>query len=479
MAGETKPMLHKAVTGISGLDEITLGGLPAGRSTLLCGNAGCGKTVLAMQFLYNGATFYDEPGVFLTFEETEDDLSRNVASLGYDLAQLCSENKLRVDHLSMGSRRMEVSGEFDLEGVFIRLNQAIESIEATRVVLDGLEMLFSGIADPQILRAEFNRLLQWLKEKGVTAIIAAERGHETLTRHGLEEYIADCVILLDHRVSEQISMRRMRIVKYRGTTHGTDEYPFLIDDNGLSVFPVTSLGLQHEVTTERISTGIEGLDRMLGGEGYYRGSSVLVTGTAGTGKSSLGAHLADAACRRGERVLYCAFEESAPQILRNMRSIGIDLKQWTEQNKLEIHAARPTSTGLEMHLSSMMQQITRFQPRVVIIDPVNSFVTRGNVLEARAMLLRLVDHVKTNRITGFFTSLTGGGEALEQTQAGISSLMDTWLLLTDQDVDAERTRTLTVIKSRGMAHSNQVHEFAITRAGVELGAVFDKSGRRL
>ena len=467
-----RTQLLKSPTGISGLDEITGGGLPKGRPTLICGSAGCGKTLLGMEFLVRGATEFNEPGVFMAFEETVEELTQNVASLGFDLNDLAKHKKIALDFVYIERSEIEETGEYDLEGLFIRLGHAIDSIQAKRIVLDTIESIFSGLPNPLILRSELRRLFRWLKEKGVTAIITGERGDETLTRQGLEEYVSDCVIVLDHRVTAQASTRRLRIVKYRGSMHGTNEYPFLIDESGISILPVSSLGLEHTTSNERISSGIPRLDTMLGDMGYYRGSSVLISGTAGTGKSSFAAHFVDAACRRGERVLYFAFEESANQIMRNMRSIGIDLHPWVQSDLLYIQATRPAFTGLEMHLTMMHKAITVFKPQVVIVDPLNSFVVADNATDVKAMLMRLVDFLKMQQITGLFTSLTAGGDALEQTDVAISSLIDTWILLRDIELGGERNRGMYVLKSRGMAHSNQIREFLLTNHGVELRDVY-------
>ena len=464
--------LPKCRTGIRGLDEITEGGLPKGRPTLVCGNAGCGKTLLAMEFLIRGAVQYNEPGVFMSFEESSEELSQNVASLGFDLKDLAERKKMFLDHVRIERSEIEETGEYDLEGLFIRLNHAIDSIGAKRVVLDTIESLFGGLSNEGILRAELRRLFRWLKDKGVTAIITGERGEGTLTRHGLEEYVSDCVILLDNRVDGQISTRRLRIVKYRGSAHGTNEYPFLIDEYGISVLPITSLGLQHDVSTERISSGIATLDTMMGGKGYYRGSNILVSGTAGTGKTSISAHFANAACKRGERCLYFAFEEAPSQIIRNMRSIGIDLEPWMKQELLDIYAVRPTIYGLEMHLVKMYKLINEFKPQVVIIDPITNLITVGSETEVKSMLSRLIDFLKMNQITALFTNLSHAGGALELTEFGISSLMDTWLLLRDIEIGGERNRGLYILKSRGMAHSNQIREFLLTDKGIDLVDVY-------
>lgn len=460
--------LPKAPNGIAGLDEITGGGLPRGRTTLVCGGPGCGKTLLAMQFLVNGATRFDEPGVFMAFEESAEDLAENVASLGYDLKALITDQKLFIDHVHIDRSEIEESGEYNLEGLFIRLGYAIDRIKAKRVVLDTLETLFGGLPNPAILRAELRRLFAWLKERGVTSILTGEQGEHSLTRHGLEEYVSDCVIVLDHRVNDQISERRLRVMKYRGSTHGTNEYPFLIGDDGIAVLPVTSMGLQQEVSSERVSTGIAALDGMMSGQGYYRGSSVLVSGTAGTGKSSVAAHFADAACRRGERVIYFSFEESSGQIIRNMRSIGIDLAPWVARDLLRFNSMRPTQTGLEMHLALMRKAVMEFQPQVVVVDPLNSFVVRGNEPDVKIMLLRLVDFLKASQTTALFTNLTVGGGPLEHTDVAISSLIDTWLLLQNIEYGEARLRGLTILKSRGMAHSNEVREFRLTDHGADL-----------
>ena len=464
--------LAKAPTGIHGLDEITGGGLPLGRPTLVCGAAGCGKTLLAMEFLVRGAVAQDEPGVFVAFEETADELAANVRSLGFDVEKLVAQKKLLVDHIVLDSSQIEENGEYDLNGLFIRLGYAIDAIGAKRVVLDTIETLFGGFSNQAILRAELRRLFRWLKDKGVTAVITAERGDGTLTRQGLEEYVSDCVILLDHRVNDQVSTRRLRVVKYRGTAHGTNEYPFLIDEDGFSVLPITSAGLNHVASDERISTGIPRLDAMLGGEGIYRGSSVLVSGTAGTGKSSLAAHLARESCLRGERCLYFAFEESESQIVRNMSSIGIDMRTWIKKGLLKFVAARPTANGLEMHLALMHRTIRQFQPRMVVVDPISNLADAGMLRDAATTLTRLIDLLKVHQITAVFTSLTSGGEQKEQTEVGISSLIDTWLLLRSIELGGERNRGLYVIKSRGMAHSNQIREFLLTSHGIDLLDVY-------
>jgi circadian clock protein KaiC len=468
----TRLSFPKAPTGIQGLDEITGGGLPSGRPTLVCGDAGCGKTLLAMEFLVRGATQFDEPGVFMAFEETAPELTANVASLGFDLDALTAQGRLVLDHVRIERSEIEEAGDFDLEGLFVRLGYAIDAIGARRVVLDTIESLFAGLPNPLILRAELRRLFRWLKDKGVTAVITGERGAGQLTRQGLEEYVSDCVIVLDHRVSNLVSTRRLRVVKYRGSTHGTNEYPFVIDADGIAVLPITSLALQHTASTERVATGIPRLDAMLGGAGFYRGSSVLVSGTAGTGKTSLAGHFAAAACGRGERVLYFAFEESPSQIQRNMSSVGIDLGPWVAQGLLQFHATRPTFTGLEMHLTTMHKAILQFQAQIVIVDPLNSFVSGVNEYEVKSMLMRLVDFLKMSQITGFFTSLTAGGTPLDRTDAAISSLIDTWLVLLAIETGGERNRALSVLKSRGMAHSNQTREFRLTGQGVELCDVY-------
>jgi circadian clock protein KaiC len=465
-------VLQKSATGIKGFDEITGGGLPSGRPTLVCGDAGCGKTLFAMEFLVKGATLFNEPGVFMSFEETEQELTKNVASLGFDLNDLVAKKKIALDHVHVERSEIEETGEYDLEGLFIRLNSAIESVSAKRVVLDTIESLFAGLPNALILRSELRRLFRWLKDKNVTVIITGERGSGTYTRQGLEEYVSDCVIVLDHRVIDQLSTRRLRVVKYRGSSHGTNEYPFLIDEDGITVLPITSIGLDHGVSDNRISSGVTELDHMLGGEGFYRGSSILVTGTAGTGKSSLAAHFSKVSCSNGEKVLYFALEESPNQIIRNMKSIGIDLTGYTEKGLLCFHAVRPSSYGLEMHLALMHKEINTFKPTVVIIDPLNSLVTATNESEAKAMAIRLIDLLKSRHITGFFTSLNTGGEALEHTDIYISSLIDTWILLRDIEIGGERNRGIYILKSRGMAHSNQIREFLLTNDGIKLKDVY-------
>jgi circadian clock protein KaiC len=464
--------LEKSLTGIKGLDEITKGGLPKGRPTLVCGGAGSGKTMLAAEFLVKGALQFGESGVFMSFEETSDELTKNVASLGFKLDDLVAQKKISLDYIQIDRSEIEETGEYDLEGLFIRLEHAIASVGAKRVVLDTIETLFSGIPNPAVVRAELKRLFQWLKNKGMTTIITGEQGEKTFTRHGLEEYVSDCVIFLDHRISEQVSTRRIRVVKYRGSGHDTNEFPFLIDEMGITVMPITSLGLRHTVTNKRVSTGIPRLDAMLGGKGYYRGSSVLISGSAGTGKTSFVAHFTDAACRRGERCLYFAFEESESQVMRNMLSIGIDLEQWAKKGVLKYHADRPTIYGLETHLSVMQKMINEFKPAAVIVDPVSNLNAVASNSNVKTMLTRLLDQLKLDRVTTVLTILTQGSSASETTDVDISSLADTWIRLRDTEFGGERNRGMYILKSRGMAHSNQIREFVLTDKGVNLLDVY-------
>jgi circadian clock protein KaiC len=464
--------LPKCPTGIHGLDEITLGGLPRGRPTLVCGGAGCGKTLLGMEFLIRGAMEFNEPGVCLSFEETAEELARNVASLGFDVAALVAKKKLVIDHVFIERSLIEEAGEYDLEALFVRLGHAVDSIGAKRVLLDSVEALFAGLENESVLRSELRRLFRWLKERKLTAVVTGERGHTTLTRHGLEEYISDCVILLDHRITETVLTRRLRVVKYRGSTHGTNEFPFLIETDGMSVLPVTSTGLQHDASMERVSTGVPALDAMFGGKGYFRGSSILISGTAGTGKTSLTAHFIDAACARGERCVFFSFEESANQIVRNMRSIGMDLQRWVHKGLLQFHAARPTTFGLEMHLVKIHRIIQDLDPSIVVVDPVTALLHAGSASETKSMLLRLVDFLKEKHATALMTTLTGGAGTQEQTEVEISSLVDAWLLLRDIETGGERNRGLYILKARGIAHSNQIREFLLTNHGVQLRDVY-------
>lgn len=460
--------LAKTPTGIGGIDQITGGGLPRGRPTLVCGTAGCGKTLFAMEFLVRGATQFDEPGVFVAFEETADELRDNVRSLGFDLDHMVRSKQLIVDHVRVERSEIDETGEYNLDGLFIRIAHAIETVKAKRVVLDTIEALFSGFSDDAILRAELRRLFGWLKDRGVTAVITGERGDRHLTRRGLEEYVSDCVILLDQRIHDQVSTRLLRIVKYRGTAHGTNEYPFLIDEQGMSVLPITSLGLEHAVSDELISTGVPALDVMFGGKGFYRGTSVLVSGTAGSGKTSLAAHFAGASCRRGERCLFFAYEESEAQIVRNMRSIGLDLQPWIDKGLLQIHSARPSSHGLEMHLVAIHKLVRTLRPQAIVMDPISNLIAVGTLSETNAMLVRLIDFFKASGITAMFTSLTTSSADVERSEVGVSSLIDSWLLVRDLEQNGERNRILVILKSRGMNHSNQVREFLLTSSGIEL-----------
>jgi circadian clock protein KaiC len=466
------PCLGKSPTGIYGLDEVTQGGLPQGRPTLLCGSAGCGKTLFGMTFLYNGAVEYNEPGVFLAFEEQPEDLIKNVGSLNYEIEKLIAERMLSIDHVEIQRAKIEESGEYDLEGLFIRLGFAIDSIGAKRVVVDTLETLFSGLENEQLLRSELRRLFEWLKTKGVTAIITGERGEGTLTRYGLEEYVADCVILLDNRVDDQLSTRRLRVVKYRGSAHGTNEFPFIIDEHGITVMPITSTGLAHDASTERLPSGIPDLDQMLEGKGYYRGSSILVSGSAGSGKSTVASHFVDATCASGHRSIYFAMEESPPQIIRNMRSIGIDLQKWVDKKLLQFSARRPSLFGLETHLATMYRDVTDFEPTAVIVDPMSALLNSGATGDVHSMVLRLVDFLKARGVTALFTVLGAVAGDNAMTEIQISSLMDAWLLLYNRESNGEHNRQLYLLKSRGMAHSNQVREFVMSSDGIKLRPVY-------
>lgn len=458
--------IAKSLTGIDGFDDLTLGGLPSGRPSLVCGSAGCGKTLFASTFLFNGAKLHNEPGVFVTFEERPVDIVANVESLGFDLQGLIDQSKIHIEHIAIDPTEIAEIGDYDLEALFLRLEFAVDQIGAKRIVLDTIESLFSAFSNPAILRAEIRRLFDWLKQKGLTAVITGERGDGSLTRQGLEEYVSDCVILLDHRVDNQISTRRLRIVKYRGTAHGTNEYPFLIDEDGFSVLPVSSLGLGHKVFDERISSGVPDLDVMLTGGGFYRGSSILLTGVAGSGKSSLACMMADAACQRGERALYLSFEESEAQTVRNMKSIGTDLAKWLKSGQMRYIAARPTFYSLEMHLAIMLREINRFKPQLVVLDPISAFTGAADVTEVQAMLLRIVDYLKSNGITAVFTHLAHIQQA--ETDAGLSSLMDGWILLLNREVNGEFNRELYLLKARGISHSNQVREFVMSDRGIRL-----------
>lgn len=460
----------KTPTGVDGLDEITDGGFPQGRPTLICGGAGCGKTLLSMQFLIKGITEYNEPGVFMSFEEPSDDLTLNVKSLGFDLEQLKKDKKLVVDHVRVERSEIEEAGEYDLDGLFIRLGHAIDSIKATRVVLDTIESLFAGLDNQAILRAELRRLFHWLKTKGVTAIITGERGEATLTRQGLEEYVSDCVIVLDHRVIEQVSTRRLRIVKYRGSTHGTNEYPFLIDEDGISVLPITSLKLDNEVSSDIISTGVPGLNEMFQGGGFYRGSNILVSGTAGTAKTTIGCYFANQQCENKEKTIYFAFEESPHQLVRNMKSIGIDLDKHIKDGLLQIHSSRPSLNGLELHLLTLRKLIKEFSPTTIVIDPISNLISVGSEHEVRSMLVRLIDMLKAHNITALFTSLNKQTDNFrpDLAEESVSSLVDTWITVRDMEGIGERNRGIFIVKARGMGHSNQVREFVITNKGIEL-----------
>ena len=463
--------LPKCLTGIKGFDEITEGGLPKNRVTLICGSTGTGKTLLGIDFLINGAINYDEPGVFMSFEDTDVELYKDVASLNLDLEGLVLQKKILIDYVLLERRDIQEKGEFNLEGLFIRLEVAIDSIGAKRVVLDSIESLFAGVTDSGILRLEIKRLFRWFKEKQVTAVITGELRQGSYTRNGLEEYISDCIILLDNRVREQISTRRIRVIKYRGSNHGTNEYPFVIDKDGLSVIPITSAGLDQPGTRERVSTGIPSLDKLFQGGGYTRGSTILASGTAGTGKTSLAAAFAVQSCKRGERCLFLSYEESSGQLVQNMSSIGFNLEPLVKKGMLKIVSTRPSFFGLEMHLLDLYKIIADFKPKAVVIDPLTSLIGQGNQLEIQSMLTRMIDALKSRGITGFFTSLVSSNQQNDTSgEIGVSSLIDTWIVVREleENEGRRRIRGTYIVKSRGMGHSSDVHKLILSDDGLQL-----------
>jgi circadian clock protein KaiC len=462
--------LQKVPTGIEGLDEITGGGLPLGRSTLVCGGTGTGKTLFALEFLIHGALEYGEPGVFLTFEENADELSRNVASFGFDVNSLIAKNKIEIDHVQFEST--QVSGPYDLNGLFIRLETALKKTNAKRVVLDSVDVLFLTFSNAVLVRAEMRRLLAWLKERSLTVIITAESGESALTREGIEEYVSDCVISLENRIVRHAATRLLRIVKYRGSAHGSNEYPFLIGHNGISVLPVTSLNLELPASDECVSSGIARLDNMLGNKGFYRGSTILLSGPPGSGKSSIAAKFAQTSCASGERCLYFSLEEPRDQIVRNMRSIGVDLQPLIDSKVLKFFVSRPSLYGLEMHLAKFHQMISEFKPSVVVFDPISTLQTIEDPAALKLMLLRLVNFLKSLQITTFLIAVTEDGALPATLDIGISSMNDTWLQLRNVETNGERNRLILVFKSRGMSHSNQLREFTLSENGIELSDVY-------
>jgi circadian clock protein KaiC len=463
------PALRKTSSGVRGLDELTGGGLPAGRPTLVCGGPGCGKTLLATTFLVRGAVEAAEPGVLVSFDERIADLAANVASLGFDLPDLEKRGLLVMDHVFLDRQSIQEAGDYDLEGLFVRIGHAVKKVNARRVVLDSIDTLFAGIPDIAIVRSELGRLFQWFKERDLTVVVTAERGgHAGITRNGVEEYISDCVIVLDHRMDEQIATRRLRVVKYRGSIHGTNEYPFLIDRDGVTVLPVTSLGLAHVASNERVSSGIASLDAMLEGKGYFKGTSILLGGGAGAGKTTIAAHFADAACRRGERCIYFAFEESPSQLTRNMGSVGMNLKSWSDRGLLRFRAERPSLQGFEPHLAVMFKELMDFKPDVAVVDPLSALLSIGTTQQTQGMLLRLIDHLKTLGVTALYTTLQ-----VDEHQSGVdvSSIMDSWISLERSRDENDMVRRLHVVKSRGMAHATDMRGMQITSAGVQLAKI--------
>jgi len=476
MIPEDNHQLPKSLTGIEGLDDITMGGLPKARTTLICGGTGTGKTLLAMEFLLRGATQFNEPGVFMAFEESTNDLIANVASIGFDLKGLITAEKVVVDFVYIDHEQIVEAGEYNLDALFIRLGTAIDAIGAKRVVLDTIESLFSSLPNPAVLRAELRRLFRWLKEKGVTAVITGEGGTDALTRHGLEEFISDCVINLTISIEDRVASRRLRIMKYRGSSHGTNEYPFVIDGKGFSLIPITSSKLEYKISNAKVSSGIPRLDTMLGGRGFFEGSVIMVSGPSGTGKTTFMSHFADAACRRNERAVYISFEESPDQIIRNMSSVGLTLDKWIKQGLLVMESRRPTQCGLDMHLVLAQKLIAEHDPKIVIMDPVTSFSDIANSSDVKRILMKFVDHMKSLGVTTMFGSLTPSELPAEVSAVNISSIIDSWILLRDMESNGERNRGLYILKSRGMRHSNQVREFLISDHGVDICDVYTGTG---
>lgn len=460
--------LPKARTGILGLDEITAGGFPAGRPTLICASAGCGKTVLAMEFIVRGIREFGEPGLFISLEESVSSLIANFESLGFDLHGLIDANKLAILHINLSGEPHLDGGEFSLDALMLRMRAAIDRVGAKRIAVDTLESLFATMPNQRILRWELARLFDWLRDNQLTTVLTAERGDGELTREGLEEYVSDCVLVLDHRITEQTAKRRLRIVKYRGSSHGLDEYPFLITNHGVSVIPVSSVNLDSKVGKQRVSSGVSDLDQMLNGEGYFKGSTILISGKAGTGKSSLGAAFVHAAASRAERTHYFAFEESESQIVRNMQSIGVDLQPMLNNGTLSIEAYRPTLHGLEEHLLAITTRVIEVDPACVLLDPVTNFLAVGNILEVKSMLTRVLDDLKDQGITVMMTALTSGSAEPDETIVHVSSLVDTWIALDNTPVGSERRRALYIIKSRGMNHSQSVAGMTLSEHGINL-----------
>ena len=470
-APSSQAPLQKCPTGIKGFDEITEGGLPKNRITLISGGPGSGKTLLGVDFLVNGVLQYKERGVFMSFEETEAELYQDVASLNLDLSGLVLKNDIRFEHVLLMRYDIHEKGEFNLEGLFIRLELAIDSIGAKRVVLDSIESLFAGITDSGILRLEIKRLFRWLKQKQVTAVITGEQGLDSFTRHGLEEFISDCIILLDNRVRQQVSTRRIRVVKYRGSNHGTNEYPFVIDKNGLSVIPITSAGLDHPGTDKKVSTGIASLDKLFSGGGYTKGSTVLISGTAGTGKTSIAAAFILESCKRGEKCLYLSYEESPGQLIQNLRSISFDLEKWVKRGLLKIVSTRPAFFGLEMHLLDLYTILDDFKPTSVVIDPLTSLIGQADESEIQSMLTRMIDVLKSRAITGVFTSLVSSTAQNDTSgEIGVSSLIDTWIVVREleENEGKKRIRGMYIVKSRGTGHSSDVQKMIFNDSGIHL-----------
>jgi circadian clock protein KaiC len=461
--------LLKCPTGIKGFDEITEGGLPKNGTTLVSGNAGSGKTLFGIDFLIKGATDYNEPGILMSFEETEDELYKDVASLNMDLSGLVSRKKIVLENVVLERKDIQ-ENDFNLEGIFVRLEYAIDSIGAKRVVLDSLESLFAGITDIGILRLEIKRLFRWLKEKKVTAIVTGETGQNgSYTRHGLEEYISDCIILLDNRIRDEMATRRVRVIKYRGSSHGTSEYPFVIDNEGLSVIPITSAGLAQPGTDKKVSTGIPSLDKLFKSKGYTRGSTILASGTAGSGKTSFAGAFALESCKRGERCLYFSYEESSGQLIQNLLSIGIDLAPWVEKGLLKIVSLRPSFLGLELHLLNVYKLVDSFKPKAVVVDPLTSLVGEGEYREVSSMITRMIDLFKSRSITTFFTSLVSATfQSNTSGEIGVSSLIDTWIVVrvVEDNEGRKRTREVFIVKSRGSNHDSDVHKFILSDNGI-------------
>ena len=470
--GKVKSSSDIVSTGVKGLDDVLGGGIPQGHAMLLVGKPGTGKSILSMEYLLHGIELHKENGVYISFEESEKQIISNAASFGWKFEEMVKKNKLAISYIDMQPEQMRTVGDYDLSALILRVKGAIKKVNARRVVIDGINNLLSTFDDERIIRSDLLRLIREIKEVNATIFITGERGHDSWSKMGFEEYLADGLMHLDNRTDGNYQTREIQVVKCRGINHYTGKSPFIINSEGMSIRPLITADFDYKVLKSRVSTGIADIDNMLGGKGLYRGSTVYITGPSGAGKTSISSSFANGACSRGERALFLAFEESSDQIIRNMKSIGLSLDKWVNEKLLYFYTARATTNSLEGHLDNIMTMVREVEPTCVVLDPISAFRPIANENETKLMLIRLNDYLRARKITTVFTALSSDGEYSEHADVQLSSIADTWIVVRIMDYKGERNNVMQLMKSRGMSHSRQMKEMYFTGNGLKLQNVY-------